>query len=88
MLAFQRELGFAVVEGAARHLHTLPAFGLVAGLAAGHKRPVMRVLVAAAAGLKVYSFVLDDFASAWVGLWHFAHSTFSCFPVSGKCVIE
>lgn len=61
MFALQRELGFGVVERAARHLHTLPAFGVVAGLAAGRKRPVMRVLVAAAAGLKVDSFVLDDF---------------------------
>ena len=61
MLAFQRELGFTVVERAARHLHALPACGVVAGLAARRKRPVMRVLVAAAAGLKVDSFVLDDF---------------------------
>jgi hypothetical protein len=49
MLPVERELRLAVVKRAPRDLHTLPARGVVARLAARRKRAMMRILMAPAA---------------------------------------
>lgn len=60
VLPVERELRFAVVKCDPRDPHTLPALGVVARFAMRRKRPMMRILVAAAARCKIDSLVLDD----------------------------
>ena len=67
MFAEQRKLGLAVIEGAVRDFHAMPAVSVVAGFAARGEGAAMGVLMATGTRREIQALILKDLGIGLAG---------------------